>query len=350
MRVAPDHLPRRLEGGLPGAILLFGDEPLLIEESLQRVRDAAAAQGFTDRIPLSAESGFDWGRLTGSSQTLSLFSDRRLIELRLPTGKPGEAGTRAIAGYCDQQDDDVCLLVITGRLDARAKQAKWVKVLDGGGWVLEHRSPGADQFQGWLRGRLRDKGLVVDQDTVSRMCHFLEGNLLAAAQEIDRIALFAGADGRVDADAVNRGLADHARFNIYAFTDACLNGDAPKALRILRVLRNEGTEPVLVNWAMAREMRALVRIQHGLRNGQQKGPLYKAHNVWSSRVPKVDAALARLGERGLERLMQQTARCDKVVKGRESGEAWRELETAALMMCGVRHAVEENTGAIHATG
>ncbi|HSH42266.1 MAG TPA: DNA polymerase III subunit delta, partial [Arenicellales bacterium] len=237
MRVAPDELPRRLEGDLPPAILLFGDEPLLIEESARRVRRCAAERGFTDRIPLSAESGFDWGRLAGSSQTLSLFSQRRLIDLRLPTGRPGEAGTAAFEAYSAAADPDVCLLVSTGRLDSRVKQSKWVKALDAGGWTVEHRALNTGQFNAWFRRRLRERGLLLENEMVERMCHYLEGNLLAAAQEIDRLALFAGPDGSVERETISRELVDHARFNAFAAVDACLQGDTHKALRILKVLR-----------------------------------------------------------------------------------------------------------------
>lgn len=340
MRVAPDDLPRRLEADLPSAILLFGEEPLLIEESVRHVRRSALDHGFSDRIPFNVESGFDWGRLTGSSQTLSLFAERRLIELRLPTGKPGDPGTRALAEYCETADRDVCLLVITGRLDARTRQAKWVKTLDAGGWVVEHRAVNPAQFGGWIHQRLRDKSLNLDNETIDRMTHFLEGNLLAAAQEIDRIALFAEQDGRVDPGVISRGLVDHARFNVYAAADACLNGDARKALRILNVLKNEGTEPVLVTWALARELRVLVRIEHGLRNGEQKGRLFKSHNIWSVRAPLINAALAQLGERDLQRLTRQMARCDRVLKGRERGDIWRELDALVLMMCDSRYTAE----------
>lgn len=333
MRVAPADLRQRIANGFPSAVLLFGEEPLLIEESARGIRESAREQGFTDRIPLSAESGFDWGKLTGSSRTLSLFSERRLIELRLPTGKPGDAGTQAFVDYCDAPDEDVCLLVITGRLDARAKQAKWVKALESAGWVVEHRALNPGQFKSWFRRRLQDQGLRLDGETIDGLCHFLEGNLLAAAQEVDRLALFAGPDGHVDADAVSRGLVDHARFNVYALTDACLAGDARKALRVLTVLRSEGTEPVLVSWALARELRALVRIEHGLRNGAQKGRLFKSNNVWSSRAPLVNAALGRLGGQDLQRLTRQMARCDRVLKGRERGTVWHEMDVLALMMC-----------------
>jgi DNA polymerase III subunit delta len=349
MRVGPDDLPRRLETRLPPAILLFGEEPLLIEESVRRVRRSALDQGFTDRIPLSAETGFDWGRLTGSSQSLSLFSERRLIELRLPTGKPGEAGTQALAALCEAADQDVCLLAITGRLDGRTKQAKWVKVLDSAGWTVEHKALDAGRFNGWIQKRLRDRELTLDRDTIERLCHLMEGNLLAVAQEIDRIALFADENGYVDPETVTRGLADHARFSAYTAIDACLEGNARKALRILRVLRNGGTEPAIMSWSFAKDLRSLVRIEHGLRTGGQKGRLFKSNQIWSTRTPLFNAALSRLGERQLRALMRQMARCDRVLKGREDGDIWPELDALALMMCDIRHAVEDRAVS-HAAG
>lgn len=341
MRVAPDDLPRRLEGGLPPAILLFGEEPLLIEEAATAVRSAALGHGFNDRIPLSVESGFDWGRLAGSSQTLSLFAERRLIDLRLPTGRPGDAGTKAFVEYCEAADPDVLLLVTTGRLDARTKQAKWVKTLDSAGWIVEHRALTPGQFNGWIRRRLSDRGLALGSDAIERICHYLEGNLLAAAQEIDRIALFADGDGRVDPEAISGGLVDHARFNVYAVVDACLEGDPRKVLRILKVLRDEGTEPVIICWSMAKELRTLTRIEHGLRNGGRKGQLFKTHRIWSTRAPLVDAALSRLGGARMQRLTRQMAHCDRVVKGRSRGDIWQELDVLALMMCDIDYAVEQ---------
>jgi len=350
MRVSPDELARRLSREmLPRAILLCGEEPLLIEESAGRVRQAARSQGFTDRIPLSAEPGFDWDRLAGAAQTLSLFAEKRLVELRLPAAKPGDAGTRAFAGFLDGAGDDACLLVLTERLEARARHAKWVKILDQAGWLVEHRAPKGEQLQGWLQRRLRDRGLVLDRQTVERMGHFLEGNLLAAAQEIDRIAVFAGPDGRVDADVVARGLADHARYNVFALLDACLDGDAARALRILKILRKEGTEPVLVSWTFARELRVLARIAHGLRRGEQKGRLFKTYNIWSSRAPLLNAALARLDEGRLEALTRQVARTDRVLKGRETGDVWQQLDRLALMMCDPRPLLRPAATGDHAT-
>lgn len=341
MRVAGDRLAQCLKDKLPPAILLFGEEPLLIEESLAAIRQTALARGFTERIPLSAEPKFDWSRLTSASQNRSLFSERCLIEVRLPGGKPGDDGTRAFAECCAVASGEFVLVVITGRLDGRSKQAKWVKTLDAVGWVVEHRALSPAQFTGWFRGRLGTRGLKLDNEAIERLCYFLEGNLLAAAQEIDRLALFADAEGRVTSDVVDEGLADHARFTVYAVADSCLKGDARKALRVLGALRSEGVQPVLVSWALSRDVRILLRIEHGLRSGGRKDALFRANGIWASKAPLVGAALARLGDGELERLTAQMARCDRVLKGRVDGNIWRELDVLALMMCDIRYPVEQ---------
>lgn len=335
MHVTAEDLPRRLAGELPAAILLFGEEPLLIDESARHIRRAAREQGFSDRIPLSVEAGFDWGRLAGSSQTLSLFSERRLVELRLPGGRPGDAGTRAIVHYCQAAAADVCLLVIAGRLDAAMKKAKWVKTLDRSGWVLEHRTPERRQFDRWFRQRLAERGLALDEDAVTDMCHWLEGNLLAAVQEIDRLALFADASGVVAPEVVRAGQADHARFNAYAAVDAGLAGDARQALRILRVLQGEGVEPAIVVWAFARDLRVLVRVEHGQRSGRGVAELFGAQRVWRARQPLMKSALARLGAPRLQAAMHQMAQADRVLKGRAHGNVWRELDVLVLIMCDI---------------
>lgn len=337
MRVDPNELVRRLEKqSLPRAVLLFGDEPLLVEESLDLVRHSARAQGFADRIPLNAETGFDWSKLTHSSQTLSLFSERRLIELRLASGRPGDSGTRAIAEFCQSDAEDALLLVICERLDARTKQAKWVKALDNHGWVVEHRAVSSEQFPLWFHNRLRKKNLNLDNEAVKTLSHYLEGNLLAAAQEIDRIALYCKND-HVDTEEILEGLVDHARYNVYAFVDMCLKGDVEKALRILSSLRTEGVEPILVTWTLAKEVRGLVQIDHGLRYGQHKGALFKKYNVWSKRAPLINAALSRLEESQLLEVVKRVSRCDRVLKGREFGNIWQQIELVVLELCRVKH-------------
>ncbi len=334
MLIAPQELPARLSTALPSVILLHGDEPLLVEESTDCVRAAAIRLGFDERVLLVVEPGFDWLRIGESARSLSLFSSRRLLELRLATGRPGDAGTRAITAYCAESPGDTALLIVCGRLDAASKQTAWFKTVAQHGIVVEHRAVTPAQLPAWIRARVRARGLTVEAEAVERLAYYLEGNLLAAAQQIDQLALLSGG-GAVDARTVAACIADHARFNVYAFADACLAGDAAKAVRILTGLRSEGTEPALLVWALAREVRKLARIAQALAQGQPRAQVFKAHQVWAVRAPVVNAALRRLARRDWLDALAAMAALDRVLKGRQSGNIWLALERAGLALCGV---------------
>lgn len=324
-------------------LLLHGDEPLLIEESCDAIRQAVVTRGFEERIRMTVEPGFDWNQIHEHSQSLSLFSSRKLLELRLPTGRPGDPGTRAITEFCDQLPADTALLVIAGRLEARVKQSRWVKAIDKCGAIIEHYAIGADRLPGWIRARLKSRGLNADNEAVQLLSHYLEGNLLAAAQEIDKLALLYP-DGRLSADRVVSSISDHARFNVYSLVDACLSGNAPKALRMLDSLRGVGTEPVLVNWALTREIRVLSRLAAGLARGKPRAELFRAYNIWSRRNAIVTAALERLDMPRWWELLQAAGRADRIAKGQAAGDVWLALERICLTLGGVKSIIVESSG------
>ncbi len=323
--------------------LLHGDEPLLIEESYDAMRKLAAKHGFEERIRLSAEPGFDWNQLHEHAQSLSLFASRKLLELRLPSGRPGEPGARAIAGFCERPSADAALLIIAGRLEARVKQSRWVKAIDKCGVIIEHRAIGPDRLPGWIRARLDSRGLRADAEVVQLLCHYLEGNLLAAAQEIDKLALLC-TDGRLSADRIMSSIGDHARFDVYAFVDVCLSGDTPKAVRMLHSLRGEGAEPVLVNWALTREIRVMAQLAAGLASGQSRAQLFRAYNIWARRNAVVTEALKRLNVSAWRSLLQQAADADRVAKGRADGDVWWSLERICLTLGGVKTVTAAQSG------
>ena len=185
-----------------------------------------------------------------------------------------------------------------------------------------------------MRGRLKSRGLSADSETVQLLSNYLEGNLLAAAQEIDKLALLCP-DGKVSAERVQSGIADHARFNVYTLVDVCLGGNAGKALRVLESLRSEGTEPVIVNWAFAREIRVLAQVAEGLARGKPRDQLLKVYNVWYQRTALVTAALNRCNLTRWRDLLRHIAKVDRIIKGRETGDVWLELESICLIICGV---------------
>jgi len=313
-------------------VVLFGDEPLLIEESLDALRQRARQDGVEERLSMLVGPKFEWGQLRETSQSLSLFASRRLLELRLPSGRPGEAGTKAIAEVCAHSDPNTTLVVICGRLDASQRSAKWFVELAGAGVAVEHRALDTEQFTAWLRGRMAQHGLRTDVEVLRWLVHTLEGNLLAAAQEVEKLAL-ASPDGQVDMDTVLDQVADHARFSVFALVEIVLNGDLAKGLRILNRLRSEGVEPVLVLWALTREVRTLAALARALGTGRTRGQVFQQFNIWARRAPAVNAALARRQLDGWQDLLRRLAALDRQLKGRGDGMAHRDIWVALEQLC-----------------
>ncbi len=338
MRVDAAAFAKRLNAPLQGTYLLFGHEPLLIEESCDAIRRAALAQGFDERLRFSADRSFDWEQLVDQTRSLPLFASRRMLEVRLPSGRPGDTGGRVLGELAGSPPADTLVVIIAGRLDASARNAKWCKAIERHGTLVEHAAVTPERLPGWIRQRLRAERLDVEKGVVEHLSHLLEGNLLAAAQEIRLLALLAPKQ-RIRVKDVETIIADNARFDVYKFVDACLAGNLARALRILFGLRREGAEPSLVLWALAREARSLASMAAALDAGSAVAQVLRSHRVWQSRSGLVGGALRRLARPQCLALMQQLARADRVLKGRESvtmGEGvWTELERIAATLCGV---------------
>ena len=337
MQINTEQLSNHLKRGLAPVYFVYGEESLLVEESCQAIRDAARAAGYLDRQSLTVESGFDWNGLYASTQSLSLFSERQFIELRLPTGKPGEAGAKILTEIAARPPADTLFLVSAGKLEKATREAKWAKALEGAGvavvaWLLE-----AAQWPAWIRHRMEAKGLKPGPGVVDLLAHLMEGNLLACAQEIDKFSLRFGG-GEVGLDDIEDNLGDNARYNVFALADTCLRGEPVAVERILNNLRGEGVEPILVLWALAREARELAQMASRVAAGQPLARVLDEQRVWAKRKPLVGAALKRLTPPASQDLLLRAARTDRILKGRGRGDVWRELQCLALCMSGLKPA------------
>ncbi|GAB4359781.1 MAG: DNA polymerase III subunit delta [Gammaproteobacteria bacterium] len=333
MRIKAENLVSHLQSGLQPIYVIGGEEPLLVNEAADAVRDQARSEGYTTRERLDAGSGFDWSALQQAADTLSLFAERRILELRLPEPKPGTAGAKALESYAQRPAADTLLMVITGRLDKGTLNSRWIKALDRVGVIVTIWPISPRQLPGWIAGRLRQCGLELEREAIALLADRVEGNLLAANQEIERLRLLHGS-GRIDTQTVLESVADSARFDVYKLADAALAGDAVRCCRILEGLRVEGVEPVLVLWALAREVRALAGMAYDVEQGRSRESAMANHRVWESRKPLVAKALQRAGLRQWRRLLSFCAHTDRVVKGQVRGEAWEELRTLVLAISG----------------
>ena len=269
-----DHLRRHSRSTWPGqplpAYLVSGDEPLLTGEAADAIRERARAAGFTEREVHFIERAADWDDVRASGANLSLFGARRLVEIRMHSGKPGVAGGAALVSLLKAKDPDALYLILAPRLDRDAQAAEWVRALDAvGGWVQVWPVE-AQRLVGWLRGRCRTLGLEADADALELLAARTEGNLLAAQQELTKLALLAQ-DRRISAQTVLASVADSARYDVFQLGESVLAGEAPRALHMLAGLRAEGTEPTLVLWALAKALRDVWSTQSGAAAGRSPG-------------------------------------------------------------------------------
>ena len=336
MRLYPEKLAAHLRQQLLPVYLVSGDEPLLLQECSDQIRKKAREQGCSEREIIDAGvSSFKWQDILHSASSMSLFAERKLVELRLPSGKPGAEGSKALCEYLDMASGDDVLLIIAGKIDKQSTNSKWYKALDKAGATIQVWPVDAKSLPGWLQQRVRSAGMSIDPEALQLLCDRVEGNLLAAVQEVEKLKLLA-ADAKITTQTITEAVSNNARYNVFAMTDSALQGDATTSLRMLHGLRGEGSEPPVVLWALAREIRTLYETQLDCDNGQSAQQALSARRVWQSRMPLMQAALARHNSDSLSRLVEQASAVDGSIKGFAGGKPWDNLENLIAGLCGVR--------------
>ena len=338
MKLNPAQLGKHLQGNLAPVYVVSGDEPLLCQEACDAIRNACRQQGFSERQVFNADNQFDWGQLLQAGASLSLFAEKRLLELRMPTGKPSDKGA-ALLEYLGRPAEDTVLLISLPKLDGTTQKSKWAKSLIDGqaAQFLQIWPVDSAQLPQWIRQRLSQAGLSASAEAVDMISMRVEGNLLAAAQEIEKLKLLAEGS-QVDLDTVQAAVSDSARFDVFGLIDCALNGESSHALRMLEGLRGEGVEAPVILWALAREVRLLAGIAQQYGQGM---PLEKAFSaarppVWDKRRPLVSKALQRHSASGWARLLQDAQQIDAQIKGQAPGDPWSGLSLLTLAICGQR--------------
>ena len=334
MRLSPDKIPAHLRKNLAPLYLVFGEETLLAQEAADAIRAAARQQGYTERECLTVETGFDWHTLRQLASSPSLFAQRRLLELRLGDAKPGDAGSKAFSDYAGRPAEDAVLLITAGKLDWQTQKGRWFTALDSAGVVVAAMPVEARQLPHWIERRLRERGVNATADAVTVLSERVEGNLLAAAQEIEKLVLTA-ADQPVTAATILAAVGDSARYSIYDFVDAALLGQPERVTRILDGLRGEGIEPVLLNWALHREVRVLTALAFARGQRQPQEAIFSAHKVWDKRKPLLQQTLQRLTLADCRGLLKACARIDRAIKGAGPGAPWDDLLATGLRLAGL---------------
>jgi DNA polymerase-3 subunit delta len=332
LKLAADRLATHLTKTLASVYLVAGDEPFLVAEALKSIRVRARQGGFEHRDLIVVERGFKWEELEADADNLSLFSSRRILELRLTSPRPGDNGRRTICALLDKPDPDRLLLIATTKLDSAASRSVWVKTIEKSGVVVQVWPIERPKLPRWIQERAGRAGLKFSKGAAELLADRIEGNLLAADQEIQKLALLLG-EGNVDEQMILDAVANNSRFDVFRLVDAILDGNPRRSLAIVDGLRAEGIAPALVSWALSRELCLLTRLKSAESQGDSEGRETSRQRVWPQyRQPLVARALRkyRLGQ--LTALLAQAAEVDRVIKGVSQGRPWDELTQLVIDM------------------
>lgn len=341
MQIRADALEAQLAKGLRPIYTVHGDEPLLAQEAADAIRTAARAQGYGERkVYTVAGAHFDWGQVMGAAQAMSLFAERQLIEIRIPSGKPGKEGSEALQRYCAQLPDDVLTLVTLPRLDKTQLSSAWFTALDTAGASIRVETVERRALPQWIAQRLAAQGQhVADGDEGQRALAFfadrVEGNLLAAHQEIQKLALL-HPPGTLSVEHIESAVLDVARYDVFKLSEAVLSGQVARVLRMLDGLEAEGEAAVLVHWTLAEDIRALKRVRDAVDNGKPLPMALREARVWGPKERLFERIVPSLNTRQLPELVDAAQICDGLVKGLRHPlwpqQPWEAIRRLALML------------------
>lgn len=334
MRIRPPDLDKCLQRGLVPIYLLSGDEPLQMNEVADTIRGYARSQGYLEREILEANNRFDWNSLTAEANNLSLFAQQRIIELRMPNGKPGKEGAKALTEYAKRPPQDTLLLITMPKFERSQGNSKWVTSLEKSGALIQIWPIKSNELQSWIEKRMRKNGLIPKEDVASILADHIEGNLLAAAQEIDKLLLLHG-PGAISMEQLTASVSDSARYDVYGLVDSALEGKVAHCVRMLNGLRAEGTPAPVVLWALTREMRMLYSLAIEVDKGRSpQQAIASRREIWKTRHPLISRSLQRLRTPHCRQLLQMCGETDLAIKGQRKLDPWLLLQKIATRMAG----------------
>lgn len=325
MRITTEQLQQHLARELKPLYTVFGNEPLLALEAGDCIRAQARAAGYTEREILTADSGFKWSELALAGSSQSLFASRKLLELRIPTGKPGLEGSATLQSYCEALPADTVTLVSLPDLDWRAQKAGWFEALASAGVMVEAKLVPRKALPQWIAGRLKAQNQEADPDTLDFIADRVEGNLMAAYQEVRKLALLFPA-GRITYEQVRDAVLDVARYEVFNLGEALLEGDPLHLARMLDGLKGEGAAPPFVLWAMCEEIRAIGKVIAGSASGKPLSMLWREAKVWGTAHQNLmQQQVKRFSLAQVAEALRHAAAIDRMIKGLAKGDAWDEL-------------------------
>ena len=319
---------------LSSLYLIYGDEDLLRFESLDALRETAKNQGFAMREAFFVDSKTDWTEILAAVESQGLFSDKKLLEIHIPTGKPGVAGANALIDLAGKLNDDTTVVIFLPKLEKTQTQAKWFATLAKAAQVFEAKAVSAADLPQWIRHRLSAHDLQIDEDALLLFAERVEGNLMAANQEIEKLALLHQAGAVVSLEDAQNAVANVARFDVFQLSNAWLSGDVPRVVRLMDALEAEGEEPILLLWSVSEDIRTLLRLHAAFKQGQSMMQVRNPLRLWGEKQTLAPLALKRIGVRRLMNALQTCAMADQQIKGVAQGKAWQTARQMLIELAG----------------
>lgn len=332
MEIHFQQLQQQLKKGLAPIYLISGDEFLLVEEAVSAIRTQAKNLEFTERELFHVEPGFDWQNFLLNLNNLSLFFDKSVVELKIPNSKPGDIGSKVLQTYAKNPSKNKVLIIVTGKLDAATKKTNWVKAITETGIFLPIWQLDKNQLTQWVINKLKTTGIFLETNDIKFLVDHVEGNLFAAAQEIEKLSLLYGKT-KITSEQLISAITNSTTFTVYDLADTMLNGDAGKALRILEVLRGEGMEPAIILWAITREIRNLITIILKINEGNNLEQVLQQQRVRLNQKNTFKKACQRFKNvQPLENILAHAFQIDLMIKGVKTGDVWRDLAQLLILI------------------
>ncbi len=329
MRIKPGQLTAELKKALKPIYFITGDEPLQLGELADDIRKAARLAGYENREVISVDANFEWNQLAFLADSTSIFDDKKIIDLRLPNGTPGTDGAKALIAYCGRLQEDNLLLITAGKLASATLKTRWFEALDKQGVAIQVWPLEGQDLINWLQQRMQQRGLLADTDSLRLLASRVEGNLLAAAQEIEKLYVLYGS-GNLSQQQIVDVVADNSRYDVFKLIDSVLSDRVDRVIKILSGIRAEGIATPIVLWALTREARSLIKIKWAIAGGQSRDLVYKNNQIWDKRKQLISHALNRLSDKDLTSILVLAAKADRQIKGQQSGDVWETLLEVCL--------------------
>jgi len=329
MRLPFEQLAGHLEKELRPLYVLTGDEPLSTMEGIDALRRTAKMQGYDERLSFTAERNFNWQQLTASGQSISLFSSRRLLEVHIPSGKPGNEGSKALQEYCERLPDDTVTVITLPKLDGAGQKSAWFTALEKAAVVVPLQTIDIDRLPHWIGKRLQSQGQQADAATLEFLANQVEGNLLAAHQEIMKLGLLFP-NGALEPEAVREAVLNVSRYDVFQLGDALLDGDIARTAKILQGLEAEGVQPLALLGVLAWLLRGVTRVKLAESRGENVATAMQQAKIWGDRQAQVKRMLTRVSLRQMQAAMLKMAEIDKIAKGLGQERPWLEISRLCI--------------------